>query len=110
MTNSRRQLLPITSLGLVAAATFVVLIDAAKAQDEVTVPVRYGTDPGYAIDGPQILSFRDEDAPAPAGEIQHQVKPGETIYALGRLYDVPPSNIITKKVFRLQPGSQQLDG
>ncbi|MEM1381660.1 MAG: LysM peptidoglycan-binding domain-containing M23 family metallopeptidase [Pseudomonadota bacterium] len=95
MPTLRRSLLPATSLALVSAAAIAVLIDIAHAQDE-GAPVRYGTDPGYAGEGPQVRSYRGKDAPAPRGDIQHTVRPGETVYRLGRVYGVSPKQIIAK--------------
>ncbi|GGY40045.1 LysM peptidoglycan-binding domain-containing M23 family metallopeptidase [Parvularcula lutaonensis] len=95
MPTARKNLfLPVSSFALVAAAGVAVLFDAAHAESQV--PVRYGTDPGYAGEAPQALSYADEDAPAPVGEIEHIVQAGDTVYALGRLYDVPPASIIAK--------------
>lgn len=94
MPTMRKSLLPVSSFALVAAAAAAVLFDAAHAEGQV--PVRYGTDPGYAGEAPQALSYADEDAPAPVGEIEHIVQAGDTVYALGRLYDVRPASIIAK--------------
>lgn len=94
MPTLRKSLLPATSLALVSAAAIAVFVDAARAQEGA--PVRYGTDPGYAGEMPQVLSYRDEDAPEPVGEIRHTVRAGETVYALARLYDVSPGAIIEK--------------
>lgn len=98
MPTVRDSLLPVFSSALVAAAIAAVALDAARAQDDV--PIRYGTDPGYAGEAPQVLSFRGEDAPAPRGEIQHTVRAGDTVYALGRLYQVTPLSIIDKNQLR----------
>lgn len=94
MPTLRKSVLPVSSLALVAAAAAAILHDAAHAQ--TPVPVRYGTDPGYSEEAPQVLSFRGEDAPEPVGEIRHVVEAGETVYALARMYDVPPAAIIEK--------------
>lgn len=92
MPTLRRSLLPATSLALVSAAAIAVLWDVANAQEGA--PVRYGTDPVYGGEGPQVLSYRGQDAPDPVSEVEHVVRAGETVYALGRLYNVPPKAII----------------
>ncbi|MEE4213034.1 MAG: LysM peptidoglycan-binding domain-containing protein, partial [Parvularcula sp.] len=108
MRSARRSVLPVSSLLLVTAAAVAVMVDAARAQD---VPVTYGTDPA-APEGPQILSFRAEDAPAPTGDVYHTVQAGETVYALARAYGVPPAGIINANglvaPFGLQIGQQVL--
>jgi murein DD-endopeptidase MepM/ murein hydrolase activator NlpD len=101
MTLRKKRVLSVSSLALVTAAAAAIIIDAARAQ---TVPVRYGTDPGYASEAPQRLSFAGEDAPEPVGEIEHTVRPGETVYALGRIYDVKPGAIIEKNGLRAPYG------
>jgi murein DD-endopeptidase MepM/ murein hydrolase activator NlpD len=101
MPIRKKRILSVSSLALVTAAAAAILIDAAKAQ---TVPVRYGTDPGYASEAPQQLSFAGDDAPEPVGEIEHEVRPGETVYALGRIYDVKPGAIIEKNGLRAPYG------
>jgi murein DD-endopeptidase MepM/ murein hydrolase activator NlpD len=111
MPNVRKSLIPLTSLLLVGAAATALLCDAAQAQ--TTVPVRYGTDPGYrGAEAPQVLSFRGEDAPDPVGEIEHVVAAKETVYALARAYDVSPGAIIEKNAlaapYQLQIGQKVL--
>lgn len=92
MSSLRQRILPFTSLSLVSAAAVAVLYDAAAAQD---VPVRYGTDPMTAAEGPQILSYRPGDVKEERREdILHRVEPGDTVYALARRYDVSPGAII----------------
>ncbi|NNU16424.1 LysM peptidoglycan-binding domain-containing M23 family metallopeptidase [Parvularcula sp. ZS-1/3] len=97
MTTLKKRFLPVSSLALVTAACAAIILDAAHAQQ---VPVRYGTDPGYSSEAPQVLSYADRDAPEPTGEIEHVVEPRETVYALGRLYDVSPAAIIEKNGLR----------
>lgn len=98
MPTLRQSFLPVASFALVSAAALAILVDVAHAQED-GAPVRYGTDPGFAGEGPQVLSYRAaKDAPAPVGEIEHRVRAGETVYAIGRLYDVHPGSIIQKNL------------
>lgn len=89
MTTIKKRVLPVFSIALVSTAALAVLLDAASAGQQP--PVRYGTDPGYVDQAPQQLSYTDE---ADTGPIEHIVEPRQTVYALGRLYDVSPSAII----------------
>lgn len=89
MTTMKKRVLPVFSMALVSTAAIAVLIDAARAAEQV--PVRYGTDPGYVDQAPQQLSYANEVDRRP---IEHIVEPRQTVYALGRLYDVPPAAII----------------
>ncbi|MEM1410052.1 MAG: LysM peptidoglycan-binding domain-containing protein, partial [Pseudomonadota bacterium] len=96
MPSLRESLVPAASLAFVTAAAIAVLIDAAQAQEGA--PVRYGTDPARAsAAGPQVLSYRD-DSPAPVSPsvVRHRVQPGETVYAVSRVYGVAPNVIITE--------------
>ena len=102
MTTLKKRLLPASSMALVLAAAAAVGIDAANAAQ---VPVRYGTDPGAASEAPQYLSYLDRDNERD-GVIEHIVEQGETVYALGRRYDVKPGLIIDRNGLRAPYGLQ----
>ena len=102
MPALKKRVLPVSSFALVAAAAVAISFDAARAAEQV--PVRYGTDPGASSEAPQYLSYADRDATDRVGEIEHIVEQGDTVYALGRLYDVKPGAIIAKNGLRAPYG------
>lgn len=104
MPTLKKRVLPVSALAMVAAAAVAVAFDAAKAAEQV--PVRYGTDPASNSELPQYLSYTDNDAPGRSGVIEHIVEQGETVYALGRIYDVKPGAIIERNELRAPYGLQ----
>ena len=116
--HRQQSLLAATSLTLVVVAGSAVLGEAVAQEKPALVPVTFGTDPGAAHpryaqragyeaagtaapaapSAPVSLSFVAETAPvAPSAPAPATVtvKPGDTVYAIARAYDLTPAELIT---------------